>query len=268
MPSLSAITIYPIKGVAGLSLDQATVEKRGLQHDRRFLIVDSENQFLSQRELSMLATIDAVPTPDGLDLRFRGGDSINVRFPNGHASRMEVTVWYSVVSAVDCGDEIAEWLSRGIGRSVRLTCMDQASKRMPGKGAEPGDEVSFADACPILLANEASLEELNGRLTDPVPINRFRPNLVISGADAWMEDDWTSLQIGDLRFRAVANCKRCHVTTIDQATGKKTGQEPLRTLAGYRTIDGGAVFGRYLIPDSLGTIRVGDPVSGFCGRRP
>lgn len=260
MGSVTNLVIYPVKGVSAISQDACQVFNRGLEHDRRFLIVDQNNRLVTQREHSKLATMKAAVSPQGLSLSF-SGKSLGVPIPTTGAQRLTVHVWDDETDAVDCGDEAAAWLSDIFGEPMRLTYMDERATRQAGRASNPGDEVSFADAYPIMVANEASLADLNTKLESKVPMNRFRPNVIVKGFEPWVEDNWTTLQIGDVKFRAVSNCGRCLVTTIDQATGEKTGSEPLRTLATFRTIDQKVVMGRYVIPETYGVVRVGDEVT-------
>ena len=260
MGSVTNLVIYPVKGVSAVSMNACQVFNRGLEHDRRFLIVDHNNRLVTQREHAALATMKAVVSPQALNLS-HSGKSTNVLTPSADDTRVIVQIWDDETDAVDCGDEVAAWLSEILGEPMRLAYMDQCARRQAGRASNPGDEVSFADAYPVMVANEASLADLNTKLEQPVPMNRFRPNVIVNGFEPWAEDHWTSLQIGDVKFRAVSNCGRCLVTTIDQATGEKTGSEPLRTLATFRTIDQKVVMGRYVIPESYGIVQVGDKVT-------
>jgi len=257
---LSSIHIYPIKAVRGVSLESAIVEARGLRGDRRWLIVDGDNRFLSQRSHPVLATLQATVRDNGLELVAPGFETLFVAGP-GNERRILVTVWQSEVDAVDAGDEAAEWLSRLVESPVRLVAMDDRSVRpVDPTFGKATDVVSFADGFPLLLTSESSLDDLNSRMETPVPMNRFRPNLVIEGAVPWQENDWKRIRIGSLDLRSVKPCARCLVTTTDQETGERMGEEPLRTLATYRRWEGKAIFGTNLIPDDEREIRVGDAV--------
>lgn len=245
--------------MAGCSVERIRVRPRGLAHDRRYLIVDADNRLITQREHSVLATVKASLVPSGLIVDL-AGQSLKVDAPPPQGARRKVFVWYNETNALDCGDEAAQWLSDALGQHVRLTYMDSLAERRTEDGET---EVSFADNYPVMVANEGSLADLNSRLERPVPMNRFRPNLVVAGFDPWEEDEFKSLSVGGASFSATKNCGRCGVTTIDQQTGEKTGSEPLRTLASYRTIEKQAVFGRYLVPEFEAEIQVGDPVSAI-----
>jgi len=259
MITVSGIYIYPVKGMRGLSLNEAFVEKRGFRDDRRWLVTDLSGHFHSQRDLPELATFDATPIEGGLQL---GHKDSELEIPIPGDDPREVTVWRSTVIANDAGDEVAAWLSLRLGSPVRLVHMPESTRREVNPEFNTGDDiVSFADGYPLLLANEASLDDLNRRLPVPILMNRFRPNVVISGAEAWAEDYWPKLTINGVPFRNPKPCARCQVTTQDQLTGESMGQEPLRTLATFRLIDGKAMFAANLIPDAEGTIRIGDLLS-------
>lgn len=269
---VSGLFIYPIKAVRAVPLTEAVVELRGLVGDRRCLIVDQDNVFVTQRDHPVLATVVAEPSGIGLRVSGIGVRALEIAMPLTHQPPLPavhrdegeyrtVTIWRSQVDALDAGDQAASWVSSVLGFPARLVFMGPESRRPvdPDYGL-PGDEVSFADGFPLLITNEASLNDLNERLPFPVPMNRFRPNVVLSGANAWGEDDWKLLRIGEVEFRNVKKCGRCIVTTTDQTTGQRMGDEPLRTLATFRNFDGKAMFGSNLIPSGTGTIRVGDAV--------
>lgn len=256
MISVTGLFIYPVKAMRAISLEEAIVEKRGLQLDRRWLVTDLSRLFHSQRDTPELATFTAIPIDGGLRLT-QNDDEIEVAIPVGEPA--QVTVWRSTVLAHDAGDEAARWLSQKLGKPVRLFHMPETTLRdVNPEFNQGGDVVSFADGYPMLLANEASLADLNKHLVDPVPMNRFRPNIVVSGAEAWGEDNWPTLTIGGIPFRNPKPCARCLVTTQDQETGESKGPEPLKTLSKIRLIDGKAMFATNLIPDGSGPIRIGD----------
>ncbi len=259
---LSQITIYPVKGMRGTKCETASVEPRGLAQDRRYLVVERDGMFITQRDDPIMATIVPEVISDGLRLTRAGHSPLTVK-PQAGPRRM-VTIWKNEVEALDCGEEAAGWLSDILGRPCRLVHMDDQSTRIIDQAfAKPGEQVSFADAFPLLLVNDASLRDLNNRLEDPLPVDRFRGNVVIESDEPWGEDHWTTVQIGSVTFRNVKPCARCLVTTTDQQTGERRGDEPLRTLATFRKVDSKVMFGVNLIPNELGTISVGDPVTAF-----
>lgn len=243
-------------------MSEAIVEPRGLKDDRRWMIVDSTDRFITQREKGKLACLIPQVVAGGLILRAEGQGRLEVPEPSLTESCREVVVWRSTVEAADAGDIAAAWISEFIGEPARLVFMAPESLRRPSEDyAEPTDEVSFADGFPILLTTEASLHHLNCRLERPVPMSRFRPNIVIAESEVFDEDNWSTLIIGDVSLRNVKPCGRCIVTTTDQVSGERRGDEPLRTLAQFRLRDGQANFGINLIPSECGWIRIGDTVT-------
>lgn len=260
---VTGLYIYPIKGTAAIALPQAEVRQRGLAGDRRWAVVRPDGHFLSQRSHQRLATISS---------SLRAGGSLHVQAPNmpdlevtvpTSASRMRVTVWNDTFEA-GCADPAASrWFAEHLGCDCRLVFMDAASHRaITHQRGQPGDVVSFADAMPLLLATDASLRELNRRLTIPVPMSRFRPNVTIGGSAPWDEDHWRIVRIGTVDFEVTHPCARCVVTTIDQQTGETSPDgEPLKTLATFRRQAGKVLFGQNLIPRGTGTISIGDGVT-------
>lgn len=261
---LSSLHVYPVKSCAGLAPDHARVEPRGLAHDRRWMIVDEAGQFLTGRQWPALVLLRASPSHDGLHLSAPAQRELFVPVPAADSACRRVTVWKDTVEAADAGDAAAQWLAQFLGRPARLVHMDARSHRpVSPTHAQPGDQVSFADAYPLLLISRASLDGLNARLAQPLPMQRFRPNLVVQGVDApHAEDGWTRLRIGDIEFDAVKPCTRCVFTTVDPARGEfDPSGEPLRTLKTYRRSPAGITFGMNLIARGGGTLHVGDAVS-------
>jgi uncharacterized protein YcbX len=262
---VQSIHIYPVKGCYRTDLSEASVEPWGLRGDRRFMIVDEDDVMLTQRECQ--AMVKVKPAWDGsrLTLRAAGYDD-QVVTPGEPGTDLVHTAVFSTPVAISRVDPAADgWLTEVLGRKVSLLWQGDATVRRVE--AFPDDAVNLADVYPILLGNTASVGQLNdwllaGRsLEFPIPIERFRPNVVISGATPWAEDGMTGgrVAIGDLTFRAPSQAGRCVVTTTDQDTGVK-GHEPLRTLARHRTVDQQIRFGLNLIPEATGTIRIGDEV--------
>ncbi len=255
---LDAIHIYPVKGLRGFPVQEAVVEPWGLQGDRRWMLVDTAGRYLTQRDLPGMARIAATPDAGGITLSAGGMAPLHVPVP--HVS-VEVLVWRDQVQAQASGTDAAAWLSRALGQPCRLVHMgDPAAARcVDPRFARPGDHVSFADGFPVLVVNAASLDDLNARMAQPVPMDRFRTNLVVSGAPAWAEDGWATLRVGPVPFRGPKTCGRCVVVATDQATGARPrDREPLRTLTAFRRgEDGRVIFGMNLIPDGGGRISVG-----------
>lgn len=255
---VESLHVYPVKGLRGIALQEAAVETRGLSHDRRWMVTDEAGKFLTQRECAALATIGAETSPDGSLSLSHGGNTITAR---ATGQRLPVTVWKSAVEAFPADDAANAWISAVIGRAARLVFQGNVARATPPDYSLPGDEVSFADGFPLLVANAASLDDLNGRMEKPLPMNRFRPNIVIGGAEAWAEDTWRKLRIGDVVLDIVKPCARCIVTTTDQHTGAREGNEPLATLKTFRLLKKpgvtGVIFGQNAIPRQTGVIRAG-----------
>jgi uncharacterized protein YcbX len=257
---LSAIHLYPVKGIGGVTAAQAKVEPEGLRHDRRWMIVDDQDNFLSQRSHPRLALLTGSFDGHKLELAAPGQDPLSLDIPDGRR-RITVTVWRDRVDAAATRGDADEWISRYLGQSCRLAYMDEICLRpISSSRGRPGESVSFADGYPCLLISAASLADLNSRLETPLPMDRFRPNLVVDGCDAFAEDGWQKLAIGETVYRFAGLCARCSVTTVDQQSGTRESKEPLRTLATYRQGEGGVVFGVNLVPEKTGAIALGDKV--------
>jgi len=262
---LTALATYPVKGCHRIEHDVAAVEPCGLAGDRRWMIVDEDGVGITQRDLPLLTQLCVGVRPGALSLSAPGRPTIVIDEPvDGPKEFVRVFERHTPAPA-----RVAEsaWTSAFLGRPARLVWQSDAGSRHAG-GADSGEPVSFADGYPLLLANTASLSALNDWLVsdgeEPVPMTRFRPNLVISGFPPWVEDDWSlrkvRLRIGSVVLRAGEPCPRCLVTTIDQETGEKGGQ-PLRMLGQRRRFGAGLLFAINLIPAGPGSLRVGDPVT-------
>lgn len=263
MAQLQDIFVYPLKSAAALALTRAQVAARGLDGDRRWLVVDPGGAFQTGRQLPALVRIRATPVDGGLRLALPGQPDLLVGAPGARAARLPVQVWKDAVDAAVAGADADAWLSRALGRPLRLVYMDAAGARAvdPAYG-QAGDQVSFADGFPLLAISQAALDQLNGRLPRPLPMLRFRPNLVLSGVPAHAEDGWRRLRIGSVEFAAVKPCTRCVFTTIDHHSGEPDPDgEPLRTLKTYRRGARGITFGMNLIPRGTGAIASGDAIT-------
>lgn len=258
---LSSLYLYPIKSTAPLVVEAALVEPRGLRDDRRWMVVDADGRFITGRQLPRLTLVRAQPGPDGLSLDAPGMPTLQVPFPQTSVT-VPVNVWKSDVAARPADAASDAWLSEFLGQPVQLVHMDAGVTRpMTDVHSQAGDEVSFADAFPMLLITRAALDGLNARLAKPVSMLQFRPNLVVDGAAAHAEDDWKRIRIGDVEFDVAKPCTRCVFTTVDPLRGERDPDgEPLRTLIGYRRSGDGVTFGQNLIPRSPGTLRIGDAV--------
>ncbi|MEU1101847.1 MOSC N-terminal beta barrel domain-containing protein [Streptomyces tibetensis] len=266
---LHSIHLHPVKAVRGLAPRQAVVEPWGLAGDRRWVLIDDGGKVVTQRQQPRLARVAAELLPGGgVRLSAPGMPPLTVPVPRPSVT-VPVEIFRDKVEAVPAEDEAAHaWCSSHLGIEVRLVHLDDPATRRPlaPEYARPGETVSFADGFPLLLTTTASLDALNSLIAQgeyagegPLPMNRFRPNVVVTGTPAWAEDDWSRLAIGDVTFRVAKTCGRCVVTTTDQDTGER-GREPLFSLGRHRRRDGKLVFGQNLVPLSRGTIRVGDPL--------
>jgi len=285
---VSQIHVYPVKSLGGMSPLTARVEPRGLQHDRRWMLTDPDGRFWSQRALPRMALISARIDIDNENLHLQAPALPPLRVPLTpplSAPFADVRVWNSECRAALCAPDAAlyapdaalcapdaalyapdadRWLSDFLQSPCRLVFMpDSAHRQVPAEFRRAQGLVSFADAFPLLLLSEASLQDLNARLAVPVPMDRFRPNIVVSGTAPYAEDGWQTITLGETVFHVVKPCARCGLTTIDQATGTQGGAEPLRTLAEFRRRDDKVVFGQYLIPAAPGIVSVGMRVQGF-----
>lgn len=261
---------YPVKSCRGERLDAAVVEPWGLAGDRRWMVVDSAGEAVTAREYPQLVLVTPRLDGDSIQLTSPGLPELTVPVPSGEVL-VPVSVHGNGLAAAPAGDEAAEWFGKIIGEPVRLVYLDDPARRAPNPAySQPGDRVSFADGYPLLLTAPRSLEALNDWILEgphgtegPLPMRRFRPSVVVTGAPAWAEDSWHRLRVGEVTFRVAKLCDRCVLTTVDPDTAVK-GREPLITLARYRRWDGKIWFGANLIPDAPragATISVGDPVT-------
>jgi len=258
MITLSQLIIYPIKSCRGHQVDDWKVERAGLEDDRRMMVVTPEGDFLTQRDLPKLALVTPSISGGELTLSAPGMDTLSLPIRKT-GSTIPVNIWRSKrVKAVDKGDVSSEWFSEHLGTPARLVHIaDGTIRTIKEKFAvNDDDQTAFADGYPILLASEEGLADLNTRLETPLPMNRFRPNLVVTGCEPYAEDTWKRIRVGDVEVAVVKPCARCVVTTIDKET-LETSKEPLRTLASYRTWEGGAIFGQNAIPLSEGRLELG-----------
>jgi uncharacterized protein len=256
-PTLSSIHLYPIKSAAGLAPAEWEVDSFGLYLDRRWMVVDSTGALISQRTHPRLALVRPMIRHGGLEVRAPGMSPLSLTLTPSHLVATTVFVWDDACQALWQGEPAARWFSEFLGCDCSLVYMPEDTVRPADPEVAPaGIRVSFADAFPFLLISEESLADLNSRMNHPLPMNRFRPNLVIAGVPPYAEDLLPEFSLGDIKFRAVKPCDRCAVTTTDQATAER-GQEPLRTLATYRKRDGKVLFGQNLVHWGSGRLRVG-----------
>ena len=250
MPHITALHIYPVKSCRGIALTQARLTETGFEHDREWLVTTPEGRFLTQRERPLLAQVETSLTDDGLVLRKPNG--LDLTLPLDMTGReLEVTVWKDRCAAFDAGDTAATWLTEHLGNPARLVRFDQRRKRASAAEWTQGLDAfnQFSDGFPWLLISQASLDELNARLQQPLPMNRFRPNIVVDGLAPFGEDEVNEFVAGDVRLRVAKPCARCIITTTDQTTGERTDEEPLKTLKEFRFDRGlrGVTFGQNMV---------------------
>jgi uncharacterized protein YcbX len=256
---LSDIYRYPIKSARGHRLETADMDQFGLRGDRRWMLVDEEGQFLSQRQLPQMALLDVESRLDGLRLCM-AGEAIEITTPGDDAQRIQATVWEHTMLAPLAAAGVNRWLSERFARAVRLVyCPTDSTRAVDPDYAPPGQRVGFADGFPLLLISEASLSFLNEQLPTPVPMDRFRPNLVIRGAEPYAEDDWKELRIGEVQLSLVKPCSRCSIPSIDQRSAQRDPHIN-RALARYRRRDGAIYFGMNALAPAGARFALGQPV--------
>ena len=263
---VSQLFIYPIKSLGGIELQSSELTPTGLRYDRRWMLVNEEGRFLSQREESRMALLAVSLHEQSLQVYSKENPGSRVEIPFLKKNEMEnhprisVSIWDDQCTALVYPDAIGEWFSEVLGQSCRLVYMDDSvQRRVDGNYARNNEITSFSDAFPILMIGQATLDDLNVRLPEPVPINRFRPNLVFTGGIPFLEDEMNAFTIRGKEYKGVKPCDRCVIPTIDQATGIK-GDEPTRTLATYRLRDRKILFGQNVLGPGEGLIVVGDRI--------
>lgn len=263
--TLSEIYIYPIKSLGGIRLDRAKVQGKGLQFDRRWMLVDKAGVFLTQRIHPEMALFKLEIQGDHFSITFRKGEKIhpstsfNIGTPDSD-KWLVAKIWDDAVNVIEVYPEISQWFSQHLGMTCKLVSFPEEKSRPVDPRYKVHDEhVSLADAYPFLIIGQSSLDDLNTRLTQPLPMNRFRPNFVFTGGGPYEEDHWKNLSIGRNRFVAVKKSARCALTTVNQDTGEK-GAEPLHTLSGYRKVDNKIFFGQNLVALNEEEVAVGDTI--------
>lgn len=288
---ISEINVYPVKSLRGIGLATSMVEKRGLRFDRRWMLTDRDGMFFTQRETPKMATVSVEVGEDVLRVSAEGFETLEVLFEPYSGTKQSVTVWQSTVDGEVYDGRVCEWFSDVLGRECQLVLMPESAKRHVSERFDRGDDiVSFADGYPLLVIGEGSLDELNRRIEEhgrgahgsgPLPMNRFRPNLVVKGSEPFAEDGWARIRVGEAIFRVVKPCARCVITTVDQSAGEFDGKEPLRTFATFRMAKDAfpttyealgqtptaILFGENLIPENPGvSVRIGDEVEVLASR--
>lgn len=258
---VSELWIYPIKSLGGIQVSQARVSDRGFLHDRRWMLVNESGRFLSQREFPDLALLQVSLQVDSLEVSVKTQPDCKIQIPfleNAHSLKVEV--WEDICEAWQYPSVINDFFSDYLHQKVSLVYMPENSKRLvESKYAKNGEITSFSDGYPFLLIGQASLDDLNRKLSEPIPMNRFRPNIIFEGGESYEEDTWENFSIAEIDFSCAKPCARCIVTTISQETAQ-IGKEPLKTLSTYRKFSNKILFGQNLLHKGEGIIRVGDKI--------
>jgi uncharacterized protein len=257
---LSHIRIYPIKACAGTDVQEARIDERGLQYDRRWMLVNAEGKDLHQFDYPRLASVVVSIDENGLLLEALGMSSLHISFQPEHTTSRVVQWFEGVCEALPMNDKASEWFQDFLYVSCQLVFMPDSTRRFVAPEYAVNHDLAAFTSFPYHLLGEASLENLNQRLALPVPLERFRPNLVIAGAPAFAEDEWHTIQINQYTFHLVKPCERCAITTVDPIKGVMTGKEPMRTLARFRTFNQKVLFGQYLVSEDRGVLHVGDNI--------
>jgi hypothetical protein len=267
MLQLSEIWIYPVKSLGGIALMESKVTDRGLENDRRWMLVDENGVFITQRNHPELALFQPEIDGDFLTISHKGKKSESLSFQfntdfSKQLNKVKVIVWEDEVEALEVSSEANDWFSEKLGFTVRLVYMPEESHRKVDSdyAVKEGNITSFSDGFPFLMIGQASLDDLNRRLEIPLSIKRFRPNFVFTGGEAYEEETWRQFSIGSLDFYGVKPSGRCIITTIDPELGVFTGKEPLRTLSKYRKVGEKVLFGQNVIAKQTGKITVGDVI--------
>ncbi len=259
---ITQLKIYPLKSGKGMSLKSVKITRRGLEYDRQWMLVNEYDVFISQRKFPRMALISCDPFSGKEEVTFHapGMPSLPIALDGINAGKTRVSIWKDTCSAVRFPPNVDEWFSSFLGMKCKLVYMsDDDFRPVPGIDSPKGWSQNFTDGFPVLLTTEISLSDLNSRLSSPVSMDRFRPNIVVDGELPYEEDRWRWIRIGDIRFHIAKPCARCVVINVDQITGKSL-EEPLKTLSTYRSDNRKVLFGQNLIHEGTGRISVGDEV--------
>ncbi|MFZ1288719.1 MAG: MOSC N-terminal beta barrel domain-containing protein [Melioribacteraceae bacterium] len=260
---LTQINIFPVKSLSGISLSESYVEERGLKYDRRWMLVDSENIFITQRLLPKMIFIEVKMDNEDLVFshRIKNLNSLKISLKKFPKRKVKVQIWEDFCIALEYENEINNWFREALDFNCKLVYMPNISERKTSTKYFPQSKnVSFADGYPFLIIGEESLNFLNTKLQFPVTMNQFRPNFVFSGGSPHDEDNWKNINIGNQQFTIVKPCARCVITTIDQNSGNKS-KEPLATLNSYRNFNNKIMFGQNVVSHENGIVKVRDKIS-------
>lgn len=259
--SVTQLFIYPVKSLAGIAIQQSEIDSMGLKYDRRWMLVTPDGKFMSQRKTPKMVLIKTALIDDQLILSAADKPSHKVVTPSNDSNVMEVEIWGDIVAASMVGTESDEWLSDILDVKCHLVYIpDDVVRQCDLAFSKEGERTGFADGFPILIISEESLNDLNKRLNTPVDMRRFRPNIVISGIDAFEEDNLKNFHIGGVAMKGVKVCSRCPMPMVDPDLGERTSQEPIATLSTYRKWDGNIYFGMNVIHQQQGTLTISDEV--------
>lgn len=257
--TLASIHIYPIKSLGGFGVAEARTTDRGFEHDRRWMLVDGAGRFITQREVPAMACLHCAPCATGFSVTdSRDGEGVELPWMLDAPETKHAQVWSDAVEVLHAPLDASAWFADKLGITCSLVFMPDAARR-PVDAAYATGITSLSDGFPYLIISQASVDDLNARMDVPLPMDRFRPNMVLAGGTAYQEDGWKELTIGSARFALVKPCGRCTIITTDQRTGER-GKEPLRTLATYRTVNGKVLFGMNAMARQGDVIREGDLV--------
>jgi uncharacterized protein YcbX len=264
MLQISRLFVYPIKSLGGISVPSALLTDRGFQYDRRWMLVDEQNQFMTQRKYPQMALLQTDITAEGISIFHKNDihERIVVPFWSPSDVKLTVQVWNDYCEGVFVNKEIDLWLSKRLDVTCRLVYMpdDSLRKVNPKYAVHDSNLTSFSDGYPILLISQSSLDDLNSRLEKPLPMNRFRPNMVIMGANPYEEDEMADFMIRGVHFYGVKLCERCMIPTINQDSLEK-GKEPLKTFASYRSKGNNIMFGQNVVYSTTGiSLKTGDRI--------
>lgn len=260
--SLTQINIYPVKSLGGFSVDSAFAGERGLQYDRRWMITDENHVFITQREVPLMALIGTAFHAEGISLFSKNnpGEKFLIPFEVKEGEKIISRVWSAHCETLHFHRQADEWLSDMMKVKCRLMYMpDNSVRPVEERFLIDNEQVSFADGFPYMIIGESSLQDLNSRLEEKLPMNRFRPNLVFKGGSSYIEDTWNQVKIGNVLFRGTRPCLRCMITTINQETAV-VNKEPLKTLATYRKVENNVKFGMNMMTVTHGRIFKGDTI--------
>ncbi|WP_367772078.1 MOSC N-terminal beta barrel domain-containing protein [Flavobacterium sp. WC2421] len=265
MLQLSEIWIYPVKSLGGILLQESNVTHRGLEHDRRWMLVDEDGVFLSQRTTPELALFQTEIEGEFLIISHKENPTNKIKVPLNPSpveekkENIKTVLWEDAIDAYEVDKELSHWFSEILKYSVRLVYMPEESHRkVEPKYAISGNDInSFSDGFPFLIIGQSSLDDLNSRLKEAVPMKRFRPNFVFTGGQEYEEENWSEFTIGNFPFYGVKPCGRCVMVTVDPEKGIVAGKEPLLTLSKYKRVGNNVIFGQNLIAQQEGSVHVG-----------